>query len=95
MTGKEGIRILTDSEASEYNHKLFRQGLQRARVRNGKLLQVDTAPLSIEEQRKHTSRVLGEGAILSAIKQAVRSVRSVKSTDESRKLIPDEKPRSV
>lgn len=73
MTAKitpDGLRILTDSEASEYNHGQFRQALGRTVRRHGKSLQVDASQLSPEEQKKHERQLINQSRIVQAISTA-------------------------
>lgn len=75
MTAKitqDGLRILTDSEASEYNQRLFHLGIGRVVRRHGKTLQVDVTTLQPDEQRAHENRLISQSRIVGAIANARR-----------------------
>lgn len=71
----KGLRLLTDSEAAEYNAQrgdtLLRQ-MGRAHERN---LAVDSNNLSTEEDRQHLRNLQVQGTILSAAKKIKRQFR--------------------
>ena len=78
MTAKttpEGLRILTDSEASEYNNRRFGINMGAMIRRHGKSLQVDACVLSSDEQRQHERRVLGQSRYVSAIASASKTLK--------------------
>lgn len=73
MTAKvttDGLRILTDSEASEYNQRQFSLALGRTVRRHGKALQVDVVNLPPEEQRMHERRLINQSRVVQAIARA-------------------------
>lgn len=70
----EGLRILTDSEASQYNHRRFHGhigGLQRRYQRN---TLVDARNLSPEEGSAHAHNLLNESRYIAALTKATKRI---------------------
>ena len=64
---REGIKVLTDEEAVEYNPRQYRHGLRRARRSHGRLLDVDPGQLGDASKRTFERAVVVQGAVLAAI----------------------------
>lgn len=78
MTAKiciDGLRILTDQEASEYNHTQFRHNVARTIRRHAKTQQVEPSNLSPDDQRRHEARLIGQSKVVQAIVIASRTVK--------------------
>lgn len=80
----EGMRILTDAEAAEYNHRRFRghlTGLVRRYERNAV---VDVAGLSPPDARKHTQDLVNESRYLGAMSTVSKKI----AVDSHRRTLP-------
>ena len=67
LTAKgDGIEVLTDSQATEYNHRSFCNHLQGSVRAHTRMTQVDAAQLNEAEQKQHAVRMALQDARLSA-----------------------------
>ena len=86
---KNDLRVLTDAEASEYNHRSLLNGMAkmfRSQYRN---MAVDVTELTDDQEKDHIRRIEVDGKIL----QAIRAARKTpKFTDEVRTVpgLPEE-----
>ena len=67
---KCALCILTDSEASEYNHSEVQRGFDRMKRRHAKLLTVDTGTFDQQQKARHDRHVVVAGAMVLAAYQA-------------------------
>lgn len=72
-----GIRILTDSEASDYNHASFESGVLKMRRSHRRNLGVDVSNLEESEVRDHRRVLTSQAAQLSAVGEARRHYPSL------------------
>ena len=63
----DGLRILTDEEATDYNHAQLQAGLRKVARSHRRNLLVDRTQLSIEKQKAHDRRLIAEGAYVQSI----------------------------
>lgn len=68
---ESGVRILTDNEASVYNHNTVKRGARQIMNGQARNLAVDASKLSDQERRDHDRRLVTDGAYA----QAVRKVK--------------------
>lgn len=87
----EGLRILTDSEAVQYNDKRMGQSDKHKRVTFRRMRDVDRTQLSEDEARNHERRLFVRSKELVAVKLASRE--AVKELEHKRRtpLPPPEK----
>jgi len=64
---KDCLRILTDTEAAEYNAKMFNQLQMRAAKRFALQIAVDVGSLTTEQRTAHERNCLVNGKILQAV----------------------------
>ena len=80
----EGLRILTDTEAAEYNHRRFRghlNGLIRKYERNSV---VDMANLEPPDQMRHAQNLMNESRYLAAVTKVSKRI----AVDSHRRSVP-------
>lgn len=75
----DGIRILTDSEAVDYNPRMFRNGLRRAGKAHKRLAGVDRSQLNELEKARAEHELLVQNRLLQALKHARVELRSERS----------------
>jgi len=82
-----GIRFLTDSEASNYNHNYFGRHISALFRNHKKMLSVDQRNLSKNEVVQHKRRLEVQSVFLTGIKDAARSVLPVKPYESNIKKL--------
>jgi len=82
---KNMVLVLTPEQASEYNDKEHNRGLQYARRRFRKMVQVDTQNMTLEDERAHTLRLHKQTFLQQAITTAKK--RIIGTTETSVKTI--------
>lgn len=82
-----GIRFLTDSEASNYNHNYFGRHISALFRNHKKMLSVDQRNLSKDEVVQHKRRIDVQASFIVGIKDAARSLLPVKSYDSGIKKL--------
>jgi hypothetical protein len=75
MIAKDGLRILTDEQASIHNGRERDNAIQKARRRQRKLTQVDVSNLSESRRNAHDISILNGGRIIQAIDQEVQKIQ--------------------
>lgn len=70
--GDDGLRILTDPEASEHNAKRFDQGLRAMAFRHQRNALVDVEQLSEDQRRKHDRQLMIQSRYVSAMVKVSR-----------------------
>lgn len=70
-----GLRILTDSEAAEYNPKAIEQSRRRLIAAHERNLDVDEAKLFGDERQSHYRNLAVGGAYVQHLKRARRELR--------------------
>ena len=83
----DGIRFLTDSEATNYNHNYFGRHLEGMFRRNKKMLSVDQSNLSEPERENHKRKINIQSVMLVGLKDSLRSLLPVKSYDSGIKKL--------
>lgn len=73
----EGLRVLTDAEASTYQEKRRQEDVRSILRGHRKLLHVDANVLTDEERAEHNRRVLVGGYFVQALAHARKQVRSL------------------
>ena len=63
------LKVLTDSEATEYTHACFLAALNGASNLHNRSTDIDHAGLSTEEKNRHLRRLTGQAMIVSAIEK--------------------------
>ncbi len=81
---RDGLRILTDSEAQAVNHNRFGRHLRGARRRHELALEVDPVNLTEEERHSHDESLIRESRILNSIRSELRKV----TMEERATLLP-------
>jgi hypothetical protein len=71
----DGMDILTDQQASRYNHGEFHRHLRASARRHQKNLEVDAGNLSPEQRIEHDRNLLRNGRILAAVQTEQRKIR--------------------
>lgn len=82
----EGLRVLTSSEASEYNNHMFGNNLKRAFNRHALMLKVDRKDLPEDETGLHDRRIEVQGKIIQTISDEVKRNKPIEVSAES--LLP-------
>lgn len=68
----DGVRVLTDSEAVEYNYKRFVAGLKTMNAAMVRQAAIDESNLTPEEQRKNNTLLNNESIIMTSIKKSAK-----------------------
>lgn len=75
-TENGALCILTDEEAAEYNHRMFRQYLRRIAKSHVRKCAVDVNHLGPDEKVKHDAELVAQGRILQAMNRERRAIAS-------------------
>ena len=73
-TSDGGLRLLTDTEASQHNAQYFMRHLRGAINRHSLMIQVDVDNLSGDDKRKHDTTVMRQSRYVSAIVETRKAV---------------------
>ncbi len=85
---KDGLHILTDSQASGYNSRRFDRGLFHAQDRFRKGTEVDMANLTPAEAQQHLRNICNQGRFIAGIAATRRQI----ATEAHRRSIPGKLP---
>ena len=75
---QDGLRILTDAEATEYNHRMFKIGMRRLFESHRKMMNVDEGSMRQDQISAHRQRANAQAHV----------VASVWTQNQKMKLIP-------
>lgn len=82
----QGIRVLTDAEASEHNRRMFRRRLRGLVRDHSRAMRVDRAELDTEHLAAHDRALLEQGKYLSSIRETRKQLRLAPVQDERPKI---------
>jgi len=69
-----GIRFLTDSQATNYNHGWFIRHLKGLEYRNHRMLAVDQSKLDKDQKSVHQRRLEIQGNVLAAVENTINEL---------------------
>ena len=64
---QDGLRILTDTEATEYNHRMFKIGMRRLFESHRKMLNVNEKDMTQEQVSAHRQRVNAQAHVTASV----------------------------
>lgn len=64
---QDGLRILTDAEATEYNHRMFKIGMRRLFESHRKMLNVSEKNMTSEQVSSHRQRMNAQAHVTAAV----------------------------